>query len=162
MPGGIISISSNGNRRGTGIVWATLPASSTPIPFPGRLYAFDAETLAPLWDTGFPSLGHWLVPTIADGKVFVGTSSGGLICYELGADHGSGQGAWVPFQPREPAVAHSMMTGEGDEAVMTALPTNTMLALTPPAPVVKHAAVVGEGVAIFAAKPDAAGRERSW
>jgi hypothetical protein len=30
MPGGIISISSNGNVSGTGIMWATLPASATP------------------------------------------------------------------------------------------------------------------------------------
>ncbi len=162
MPGGIISISSNGNRRGTGVIWTTLPMSSTPIPFPGRLYAFDAESLKPLWDTGFPSLGHWLVPTIADGKVFVGTSSGSLICYELGADHGIGTASWVPFQPREPVVAHSMMTGEGNEAIMTALPMNTALALTPPAPVVKQAEILGEGAVTFAIKLDASGRERSF
>ena len=161
MPGGIISISSDGDRAGTGIVWATLPASATPTPFPGRLYAFDAETLKPLWDTGYPSVGHWLVPTIADGKVFVGTSSGAIICYELGPEHGAGQSSWNPFQPRELAVAHPMI-GRSDESVMTSLPMNTMLALAPSAQAVKYAALTAEGDVVFAAKPTAAGGSFSW
>ncbi len=163
MPGGIISISSNANRRGSAIVWATLPAAYTPgSPSPGRLYAFDAENLNPLWDTGFATLGHWHVPTIADGKVFVGTSSNLMICYELGADHGTGQSAWIPFQPHDVPVAHGIIMGEGGEAVMTTLPANTVAALRPPAPVVKLADVLGEGVAVFAAGTGGAGRERAW
>jgi outer membrane protein assembly factor BamB len=163
MPGGIISISSNANRRGTAIVWATLPAANTPgSPNPGTLYAFDAENLNPLWDTGFPSLGHWHVPTVADGKVFVGTSSNLLICYKLGAEHGTGRAGWAPFQPHEVAMAHAMTMDEGGEAVMTTLPTNTALALAPAVPVIKLADIMGEGVVVFAARPASIDRARLW
>jgi hypothetical protein len=161
MPGGIISISSDSNKLGTGIVWATLPASATPIPFPGRLYAFDAQNLQPLWDTGFASLGHWLVPTVADGKVFVGTSSGVLICYELGPEAGPGRNSWNPFQPRELIAEHPMI-GRWDESVMTLLPTNTMLALAPPAAAVKYAVLLGEGDVVFAAQASAPDGKLSW
>ena len=99
MPGGMISVSSDGNRAGTGIVWATLPAGELNfVPgqgLPGRLYAFAADTLRPLWDTGYPSVGHWTVPTIADGKVFIGTGSNALICYELGPQTVGGGGSWI-------------------------------------------------------------------
>jgi outer membrane protein assembly factor BamB len=148
MPGGIISVSSDGNRAGSGIVWATLPASATPVPFPGRLYAFNAETLQPLWDDGFSSLGRWLVPTIADGKVFVGTSSGELICYELGPDRGSGRNSWTPYKPHELVVKHSM-NRHWDESVMTTLPKNTLLALAPPAGIVKYAILNAKGTITY-------------
>jgi outer membrane protein assembly factor BamB len=161
MPGGMISISSDRNRPGTGIVWATLPASAIPIPFRGRLYAFEAETLKPLWDTGYASLGHWAVPTIADGKVFVGTSSGILICYELGPDQGARTGSWTPFQPHE-LVAEHPMVGHWDESVMTALPRNTELALTPPSPATNYAEFTGEGDAVFVAEASAQRGDFSW
>ena len=50
---------------------------------PGHLYAYHAETLQLLWDTHFSTMGKWLEPAIADGKVFVGTYSNDLIAYEL-------------------------------------------------------------------------------
>jgi hypothetical protein len=166
MPGGMISISSDGNRRGSGIIWATLPASATPIPFPGRLYAFEAETLKPLWDMGFASLGHWGVPTIADGKVFVGTSSGALICYELNPNQRADPGSWTPFQPHEPGPVDCpqdlAMAGHWDEAIMTALPRNTELALAPPAQFARYAQITGEGDAVFVAEPSAERGNFSW
>lgn len=161
MPGGMMSISSDGNRSGSGILWATLPASSTPNPFPGRLYAFDAQTLQPLWDTGFPSVGHWLLPTIADGKVFIGTSSGALICYELGPQNAPGNSSWNPYQPHELTVQHAM--GEQrDESVMTTLPRNTLLALAPPGGAAKYAVLDGEGTSVFTAKAVTPKAKLSW
>jgi outer membrane protein assembly factor BamB len=85
MPGGVHTLSADGNRSGTGILWATLPAFAGNIPTEGgRLMAYDAETLELLWETSFSTLPKWMPPTIADGKLFLGTSSGKLLIYELG------------------------------------------------------------------------------
>jgi len=99
MPGGMLSISSNDNAPGTGIVWATLPRSAHPHdlypvgrPPPGQILAYNAETLARLWSAPLPRvggdepafLGKWTPPTVADGKLFVATSSGQFLVYELG------------------------------------------------------------------------------
>jgi hypothetical protein len=102
MPGGMLSISANGNSPGTGVLWAT-----TPVKIPNQnfawLIAFDAETLNILWKTGkrdetdpakvtkwdeqtdLPDETSRFQPvTVADGKVFVGTLTHGLWVYELG------------------------------------------------------------------------------
>ncbi len=88
MPGGMISVSSDGYRAGSAIVWAALPASGVPDPnfgaYPGRLLAFDGETLKLLAEAPFPTLPKWMPPTIADGKVFMATSSKEVRVYELG------------------------------------------------------------------------------
>jgi hypothetical protein len=177
MPGGMISISSDGNTSGTGIVWATLPVTYNATfsdiiaatTYEGQLFAFDAENLNLLWTSNEHFyLGHWAVPTIADGKVFVGTASGLLYCYELGPDSGPGRISRTPSQPQETPFqpqelpAGRPMTGHWDESVMTLLPTQTIFALAPPAQAVKYAVVFGEGDAAFAAKAAATGRKLSW
>jgi len=96
MPGGLTSLSANENTHGTGILWAVLPCNG-----PSHVYAFDAETLDPLWDQSFPdapdslkNMSHHAAPTIADGKLVLATSTlypapsgaieaGGVIVYEL-------------------------------------------------------------------------------
>jgi hypothetical protein len=86
MPGGQLSLSADGSRGGSAIVWASLAANggeNTPGLYPGRLMAYDAETLEVLWETDFPSIPKWQPPTIADGKVFVPTSSNELQLFEL-------------------------------------------------------------------------------
>jgi hypothetical protein len=68
-PGAIPVVSSNGSVPGTGIVWTVDQSSDA-----ATLRAFDAADVAhQLW-TGVtaPSLNRFEVPTIADGKVFVG------------------------------------------------------------------------------------------
>jgi hypothetical protein len=96
MPGGILSLSSNGPNDG--IVWATVPTADAWTPnwpenpllphkdlndptataVPGRLYAFEGVNLGkPIWesdtnpadDLGF--IAKFVPPTIADGEVFV-------------------------------------------------------------------------------------------
>jgi hypothetical protein len=87
FPGATPSVSSNGTAAGTGIVWAVDTSqygSPGPGPGPAILYAFDA--------THFPSLLYsstqasnnrdaagnavkFAVPTIANGKVYVGTTT---------------------------------------------------------------------------------------
>jgi outer membrane protein assembly factor BamB len=93
MPGGILSVSANPERKNA-ILWGVVPKDCTrPVPgnagcdmyantqpaegaldasVPGRFVAFDANTLKELWsdpDVGF--FAKFTPPTIADGKVYV-------------------------------------------------------------------------------------------
>ena len=90
MPGGLLAVSSNGSTPGTGIVWAIVPANGDANScrgVKGMLMAFSAEDVTKeLWRSqgkvpGLPdtkdSLGliaRFNPPTIANGKVFVGTA----------------------------------------------------------------------------------------
>lgn len=90
MPGGLLGVSSNGSSSGTGIVWALVPANgdgNSCRGVKGMLIAFDAEDVTKeLWrsqakDAGlsdtrdsFGLLARFNPPTIANGKVFVGTA----------------------------------------------------------------------------------------
>ena len=90
MPGGLLGVSSNGTTPGTGIVWALVPANGDANScrgVKGMLMAFDAEDVTKeLWrsqrkdaansDTkdSFGLLARFNPPTIANGKVFVGTA----------------------------------------------------------------------------------------
>jgi hypothetical protein len=90
MPGGIISVSSDGNKAGTGIVWAIVPANGDANSFrgvKGMLLALNAEDVSKeLWrsqgtdpavsDTpnSLGLLARFVPPTIANGKVFIATA----------------------------------------------------------------------------------------
>ncbi len=106
MPGGFLSISSNGGRDG--IVWALVPRDYGPDhdatyeTVTGRLIAFDALTLRALWsddDTAGANFVKFVSPTIADGKVFRasyqgevapdGSTNGTVIVYGAKAGQGS-------------------------------------------------------------------------
>ena len=98
MPGGFLSISANGNSNG--ILWASTPykADAVVTTVQGVLYAFNADTLQPLWsdktnDTR-DEIGYFAKfapPVVANGKVYVpsfgalGTNdgSGALVVYGL-------------------------------------------------------------------------------
>jgi hypothetical protein len=78
FPGTTPSISANGTKNG--IVWAFDPGGSTTY---GVLRAFDASTLNELYDSNqagtrdqVGSYNRFVTPTIANGKVFVDTSTG--------------------------------------------------------------------------------------
>ena len=89
MPGGILTVSSDADKRGTGIVWAVVPASGDANSFrgvKGMLMAMNAENVnQELWrsqgndstvDTAnsFGLLSRFSPPTVANGKVFIATS----------------------------------------------------------------------------------------
>jgi hypothetical protein len=88
-----LSLSANGSTAGTGIVWAAGPLSGSAAyqTVPGVLRAFDATNLTrELWDSqqsplrdGVGSYAKFNPPTIANGKVYVGTFSGQLLVYGL-------------------------------------------------------------------------------
>jgi hypothetical protein len=93
-PVGVLSVSSNGSRPGTGIVWATKPLTNPDhATVPGTFYAFDALTLTELWDTtqnasrdGFGNYAKFVPPTIANGKVYLATHSQQIAVYGLLGD----------------------------------------------------------------------------
>ncbi len=82
MPGGILSISANGDQKGTGILWATIPVKedANRRNVPGVLRAFDAlDVTKEIWNSEKARndrLGYFAKfdpPTIANGKVYVAT-----------------------------------------------------------------------------------------
>jgi PKD repeat protein len=82
---GGISLSANGNTPGSGILWGTEPGSG------GTVHAYDASNVAnELWNSqqiaARDALGNYTkfcAPTIANGKVYVTTTSSNLAVYGL-------------------------------------------------------------------------------
>jgi hypothetical protein len=93
MPGGILSISANGNAAGSGIVWASHPYSqnANQAVVQGILRAYDASNLShELWNSqqnaardGVGLFAKFCPPTIANGKVYMASFSGYLAVYGL-------------------------------------------------------------------------------
>ncbi|MFZ3215816.1 MAG: hypothetical protein WA192_07135 [Candidatus Acidiferrales bacterium] len=89
---GALSVSANGSTAGTGIVWASMGvADETHGTVQGILYAFDANNLAnELWDSEMNDArddsGVWAKfnpPTVANGKVYLGSFSNVVNVYGL-------------------------------------------------------------------------------
>jgi hypothetical protein len=89
MPGGILSVSADGSKAGTGIVWGIVTATGDANEcrgVKGMLMAFDAQDVShelwrsqqtdPAQDTpdSFGLVARFVAPTIANGKVFIGTA----------------------------------------------------------------------------------------
>jgi hypothetical protein len=89
--GGAISLSSDGAKAGTGIVWASRPSQGDAytMPVTGVLEAYDATDVStPLWSSATNALrdgsGNWakfVPPTIANGRVYLATQSNQLAVY---------------------------------------------------------------------------------
>lgn len=89
-PGGALTISSDGKKPGTGIVWATLTngKSADHGNAAGVLRAYDAETLNELWNSeGLPkrdrlgTLVKFVPPLVIGGKVFVPNYDNAVVVY---------------------------------------------------------------------------------
>ena len=102
MPGGILTVSSNGKNGDSGIVWATVPISGDANKFvvEGILRAYDASKLNPhnnadgtprlnlLWDSkhipgNHFSFSKFCPPVVADGRILVPTYDGRVDVYAL-------------------------------------------------------------------------------
>lgn len=92
MPGGFLSISAWGDKKGNGILWAYHPlGDANGNTRPGVLYAFDASDVTKLlWhskqnaardDVGY--FAKFNYPTIANGKVYLATFSNKLVVYGI-------------------------------------------------------------------------------
>jgi len=87
MAGGMLAVSSNGDKAGTGVVWVLTPANGDANSFrgvKGMLMALDAENVRKeLWRSqkadlsdgpdSYGLLSRFTPPTVANGKVFVAT-----------------------------------------------------------------------------------------
>ncbi len=93
-PGGILTLSANGQQQGSGIVWATVATSGNvynDATDPGELYAFNADSLSTtLWTSAmnstrdnFGTFAKFVPPTVANGKVYVATFSDQVAVYGL-------------------------------------------------------------------------------
>lgn len=96
-PGAILSLSANGAKPGTGILWAvhadrteSTPGSEFTDKFRGVLRAYDAEDLSRcLWNSkgdlrhALGDFAKFTPVTVANGKVYVPTFSGKLSVYGL-------------------------------------------------------------------------------
>ena len=100
-PGATITYSSNGS--GGGIIWAIASTISANVIKPGALYAYDASTLAELWNSSLRSstnigqMQKYAVPTVANGMVLVPTASNQVVIFGLTGPPPSvvlGQGAF--------------------------------------------------------------------
>lgn len=92
MPGGALSLSSNGGAAGTSILWASHPlANANETVVPGILRAYDAEDLSrELWNSrvnanrdDVGSYAKFSAPTIAGGRVYLSTFSNRVVVYGL-------------------------------------------------------------------------------
>jgi hypothetical protein len=95
-PGGQMSISSDGERPGTAILWTVRGKRTSPglsaAAGPGVLEAFDAEDVTrrlyssdTMNGDAVGSIAKFAPPTIANGRVYVGTASNELVAYGLRA-----------------------------------------------------------------------------
>jgi len=101
MPGGMLALSSNGQKPDSGIVWALAPidGDANHDPVPGIARAYDATNLDPtpidpftprlklLWDSRKAGVNYthskFCTPVVADGKLFVPTYDGRVDMYVL-------------------------------------------------------------------------------
>jgi hypothetical protein len=89
-PGGALTISADGKKAGTGIVWAmlTIDRSANHGNAQGILRAFDAETLVELWNSEqepsrdrLGTLVKFVPPTVAAGRVYAATYDNRVMVY---------------------------------------------------------------------------------
>jgi regulation of enolase protein 1 (concanavalin A-like superfamily) len=93
MPGAFLSLSSDGGKPGTSILWASHPydADANQMIVSGIVRAFDADDISrELWDshqaTARDDIGlfaKFTSPTVANGRVYVASFSGQLAVYGL-------------------------------------------------------------------------------
>jgi len=98
MPGGMLTLSANGNKGNTAVVWALIPYfdANTTVSL-GRLLAYDAtrfgtyadnsKQIPVLWDSekwNLPfSYNKFNVPVVANGRLIVPTYDGRIDIYGL-------------------------------------------------------------------------------
>lgn len=90
-----LTLSANGVTPGTGVLWAYAPSGSPHSP--GVLHAYDAETLVETWNStqsDADAVGGYIKfvnPTVANGKVYLPTSSNQLLVYGLKTSNAASQ-----------------------------------------------------------------------
>jgi hypothetical protein len=93
MPGGFMSVSADGSRAGSGILWGSCPLTgdANHDVRPGILHAYDAENVGrELWNSeqvperdSVGNFAKFCPPSIANGKVYLATFSKRLCIYGI-------------------------------------------------------------------------------
>lgn len=148
FPGAMLSLSANGSAPNSGIIWASQAISNAnQSTQPGVLRAFDASDVShELWDStqdpardGVGLFAKFNAPTVANGKVYLGTFSGylavyGLLPQALNSPTGTATATDTPSATDTPPVS---ATATATQTPLlpnpTATATLTATATTPPA-----------------------------
>lgn len=122
MPGAMLSLSSNGNTDGTGILWANHPINgdANQAVVPGVLQAFSADDVThELWNSNWSSkrdsigkFAKFVPPTIANGKVYMATFSKKLNIYGLNPLPASGCSSSLPPQWQSADIGYVAYPGD--------------------------------------------------
>lgn len=123
-PGGILTLSANGDAAGTGVLWATTAASGDAEnnpPVPGVLHAYNAANVSQeLWNStmvasrdNFGNLGKFVPPLVANGKVYVATASNQVAVYGLLQSGGGSPDFRISAGPTTQSVAPGGSTAYG-------------------------------------------------
>jgi outer membrane protein assembly factor BamB len=88
MPGGMLSLTVDGSRAETAVLWASLPLKDDAFvaDVPGVLRAVDPDTLQQIWSNESEEsyrFAKYCPPTVVDGKVFLATFSDRLDVYGI-------------------------------------------------------------------------------
>jgi hypothetical protein len=151
-PGGILTLSANGETSGTGVLWATVATSGDAEnnpPVPGELYAFDAGNVAAqLWNSNmdasrdsFGNFAKFVPPLVANGRVYVATWSKQVAAYGLialsvtgvsPATGRNGGGTPVALTGKNFVSGATVTFGGGMATSVTVVSTTEIKAITPP------------------------------
>jgi hypothetical protein len=140
-PGGILTLSANGDQPGSGVLWAAIVSSGddedTP-PNPGELHAFDAANVSTeLWnstmDASRDQLGYFakfVPPLVANGKVYMATWSNQVVVYGLLLSYTTAPTS-LAFGNQQTNVASAPMTVTLTNTGSASLPITSITLSTP-------------------------------
>ena len=130
FPGGILTLSANGEASTSGVLWATVAASGDDEnnpPNPGELHAFNAANVAQeLWNStlkagdGYGNFAKYVPPLVANGKVYVASWSSQVAVYGLL----SGSGGTPDFQLSVSPATATLASGSSVSYTVTVTPVN--------------------------------------
>jgi hypothetical protein len=72
--GGNLVLSAQGDREGSGLLWAATQSTTAPPPA-GHLWALDPVTLKVLWRGDTPAWSKFTPPTVVRGRVYLPSTS---------------------------------------------------------------------------------------
>jgi hypothetical protein len=175
FPGGILTLSANGETPGTGVLWATVSTSgnsNNAPPTPGALYAFDAGNVATqLWNStmnaahdAFGNFAKFVPPLVANGRVYVATWSQQVAVYGLITP----QAATPTFSPAPGTYGTTQSVALADTTAGASIyyttngttPTSSSTLYTPGTPIPVGSSMTIKAIAVasgFATSPVASG-----
>lgn len=115
-PGGILTLSANGETAGSGVLWATTAESGdaeNDPPVAGVLHAYNAANVSQeLWNStmvasrdNFGNLAKFVPPLVANGKVYLATASNQVAVYGLLQGGGGSPDFQISAGPRTQSAA---------------------------------------------------------